>query len=102
VVDSCLFAGEVQSTADFILTGVQVGFTSTEIWFNTSSLLPNCGGVGVPPTARVAGPTAKWKEAMAEDVLAWLKHLTVPAPNGRRIVSFVAVNLGLLALGLVI
>jgi hypothetical protein len=102
LVDSCLFAGEVQSTAEFILTGVQVGFTSTEICLDTSSLPPTCGGVGVPPTAGVAGPTAKAKGAMAEDVLAWLKHLTVPASNRQRIVSFVAVNLVLLALGLVI
>jgi hypothetical protein len=49
LVDSCLFAGEVQSLASFILTGVQISFTSTEIEFDTASQLPTCGGVaGLP------------------------------------------------------
>jgi hypothetical protein len=44
-VDSCLFAGDVQSTYGFNMTGVQVSFTSTWISFDLASLLSTCGGV---------------------------------------------------------
>jgi hypothetical protein len=44
-VNGCLFAGEVESTGGFALTGDQVNFTSTEIWFDTASLLAVCGGI---------------------------------------------------------
>jgi hypothetical protein len=48
-LDSCLFAGEVQSTASFTLMGVQISFTSTEVEFDTASQLPTCAGVaGLP------------------------------------------------------
>jgi hypothetical protein len=46
LIENCLFADAVQSTESFVATGVQVGFTSTEISFDTASLLPTCGGLG--------------------------------------------------------
>jgi hypothetical protein len=70
LVDSCLFAGDVQSTASLILTGVQISFTSTGIKFDTASLLPTCGGVARPmsePTpdeaTKVAQPFSDTNEA---------------------------------------
>jgi hypothetical protein len=52
LLDCCLFWGEVQSTGGFVPTGVQAGFTSTEISFETASLLPTCRGVARPVPAR--------------------------------------------------
>jgi hypothetical protein len=54
LVVSCLFAGEIPSNASFILTGIQVSFTSTEIKFDTASMLPTCGGVAKLPTSKEA------------------------------------------------
>jgi hypothetical protein len=46
LVDSCLFAGAVPAMpGSFIMTGAQIGYTSTGISFDTASLLPTCGGI---------------------------------------------------------
>jgi hypothetical protein len=109
VIDRCLFAGEVQSTASIVPTGVQVGFTSTETSFDTASLLPTCGGVGLPPTPRETGPTETSEETSKERTTEALpttpNHSTVSLPpRGRngQIVQFVVVNNGLVALGFLI
>jgi hypothetical protein len=45
-VEACLFVGAVPSMPTRVtLTGVQVSFTSTEIEFNTASMLPTCRGL---------------------------------------------------------
>jgi hypothetical protein len=65
LVDSCLFAGEVESTTRFNMTGIQVGFTSTEIKLNTASLMRTCGGAaaprkaGLPETAKVVATNGR-------------------------------------------
>ena len=100
-MDSCLFASEVQSTARFVPTGVQIGFTSTEISFDTASLLPTCGGIGLPPTPGESGPTTTSEERKAETLPVQNGSPVQSPPYGRngKIFPFVAVNLGLVALG---
>jgi hypothetical protein len=60
LVDRCLFAGEVQSTVSFISTGVQISFTSTEMSFDTASLLPLCDKYGKFETPKRTGTPATW------------------------------------------
>jgi hypothetical protein len=60
VVESCLFADAVPPfDADILVTGVQVSFTSTEVSFDTASLMPICGvvGSGLRSATRNASPT---------------------------------------------
>jgi hypothetical protein len=96
LVDSCLFAGEVQTAGRFITTGVQIGFTSTEISFDTASLLPLCDEYGKfhtpkgPETPRRTGTPVTGEGRERENVLAMRKA---------RIIPFVVLHLTLLALG---
>jgi hypothetical protein len=56
-MEACLFAGDVPSMLTRVtLTGVQFAYTSTEIGFNTASMIPTCGGI--------AGPTHVFEETM--------------------------------------
>jgi hypothetical protein len=51
LVDSCLFAGAIPAMPEsFKLKGVQIGYTSTRISFDTASLLPTCGRIGGLPS----------------------------------------------------
>jgi hypothetical protein len=121
VVDSCLFGGEVQSTASFIPTGVQKSFAWTQISFDTASLLPKCdeyGKLETPEGTRtpqgrrsrtaIESPSA-CAAAKSEDAPNERKAESVPAPpeqalpwsvgRSRKVAPFAAVTLGLIALG---
>jgi hypothetical protein len=90
VVDRCLFAGEVQSTAGFMPTGVQIGFTSKGISFDTASLLPLCDKYGNFGTPKRTDTPATAEGHERESVVSTRKA---------RIILFVVIHLGLLALG---
>jgi hypothetical protein len=49
LIDNCLFAGDVQSTASFIPTSGQIGHTSLEGLFHRA-WMPTCGQVAELPT----------------------------------------------------
>jgi hypothetical protein len=116
VVDSCLFAGEVESTMSFIPTGVQIGFTSTEISFDTASLLPLCDqygkfrtpkgtetpkltpkGTETPKLTPKGTDTSKRTDTPATD--EGYERQDVRATRKARIIPFVVLQLALLALG---
>jgi hypothetical protein len=96
LLDSCLFAGEVQSTESFIPTGVQFGFTSTEIKFDTASLLPLCDQYGKFHTPkRTETPERTRAPATGEGH----ERGKVLATRKARIIPFVVLHVALLALG---
>jgi hypothetical protein len=97
LVDSCLFAGESQSMAIVTLTGVQISFTSTEISFDTASLLPLCDKYGKFETPKgMETPKGTGTPAAGEDH----ERENVLAARKTRIIPFVVLQLALLALGL--
>jgi hypothetical protein len=107
-LEGCLFADEVESTAGFVSIGAQVANIATHLVFGTASLLPTCGGVAIPPTPKETHRTARPRKTSKESTMVgWFappKDLAVPSSYGRatKIVLFVAVNIGLVALGLVV
>jgi hypothetical protein len=90
LVDSCLFAGEVQSAESFTMAGVQISFISAEISFDTASLLPLCGKYGKRKRPKRTGTPATWQGVQGESMRATRKA---------RIIPFVVLQLALLALG---
>jgi hypothetical protein len=96
LVDSCLFAGEVQSAEGFKATGVQISFTSTEISFDTASLLPLCDQYGKFHTPR-GTETPEGTDAPA--TREGHEGGNVLATRKARIIPFVVLQLALLALG---
>jgi hypothetical protein len=102
LVDSCLFAGKVQSTVSFIPTGVQISFASTEVSFDTASLLPFCDRYGrfhTPTVTETRKGTETPEGTGTPAIEEGHKREDVPATRKARIIPFVVLHLVLLALG---